>query len=124
MSTEVNEGRGFPLAEDGEAPIVVAPHRQLLFRLVEQALYAEGGYLRQRAASKKTDYYSGRVAGFIASAAHLMAVLYGGEYDAGKLALSQGVRAAGEGLPIEDLQTRDTVVALAVTIAERALEKI
>lgn len=108
-----------------EAPLLeVAPHRELLFQLLEGALRAEHGVRYRRAAKGNTDYYAGRRAGFIAASARLMAVLYGGDYDAAKHAVGQGVKLAGEGVTLPDLVEPHSARALAVTIAESALRVI
>ena len=120
---EVNDGRGWPGADE-PAPVDMAPHRILLFRMIKRALRSEHGVRMRQSQGKKTDYYAGRRAGAICDAADLMAVLYGGDYDAAKTALSMGVRTAGEAVPTEDLILDDTSEALARTIAEKALRVI
>lgn len=123
MATDINEGRGFPLAE-GEAPVTTAPHRTLLFALVQGALRSEAGVRRRQATRAKTDYYAGRRAGFLSAAAQLMATLYGGDYDAAKEALSVGVRTASEGFTVGELTDEVAGEALARTISEQALKVI
>lgn len=123
MSTEVNEGRGWPQADE-PAPVTIAPHRILLFRMIKRALRSEYGVRMRQAQGKKTDYYAGRRAGAICDAADLMHVLYGGDYEAAKKALSESMRIAGETFPAQDLVEEDTSEALARTIAEQALRVI
>lgn len=124
-NTEINEGRGWPRdEEDEELPVALAPHRILLFALVQGALRSEAGVRRRQAIREKSDYYAGRRAGFIAAAARLMAVLYGGDYDAAEQALSVGVRTAGEGFTVADLTDGVASTAMAQEIAEQALKVI
>lgn len=122
--TDVNEGRGFPLA-DGEATPTPAPHRQLLFRIIEGALRAEHGVRSNQKEGKPTGYYAGRRAGRIADAALLMEVLYGGDYHEAKKSLSFGVKAAGDtakdGGYLAALIEPATAEMLARRIAEEAL---
>ena len=125
-NTEINEGRGFPLAKQKDAPaaVVIAPHRVLLFELIEGALRAEHGVRMRQAQSGKTDYYAGRRAGFIASAARLISTMYGEDYDASKEKVSEGVRAASRAADsIKDLIDPDVARAMATSIAEFALSR-
>lgn len=104
-----------------QGAVVAAPHRELLFGLIKAALRAEHGVRYNQLANKPTGYYAGRRAGFVCSAAQLMEVLYGGDYEAAKKALSFGLKAAGEAVTLADLVNPHTAEALAVTIAESAL---
>ena len=110
----------------GEEPegLAVQPHRLLLFGLVAGALRAEAGVEMRKAENKRSDYYAGRRAGFVASAAQLMATLYGGDYESAKHSLAEGIRTARHAVPVEDLLDPDTQAALARTIAENALRVI
>lgn len=121
--TDINEGRGWPMADE-PAPFELAPHRVLLFNLIEGALRSEAGVRRRQANREKTDYYAGRRAGYVCSAACLMADLYGGDYDAGKTALSEALRVASAGFTVGDLTDPIAARALAKTIAEQALRVI
>lgn len=121
MNTDVNEGRGFPMADE-PAPFTVAPHRVLLFDLVANALRSQQGILRKKGAGEKTDFFAGRRSAFISSAARLMAILYDGNYDEAKRVLKEGVLATGQGFTARELEDPDIREALAKTIVERALE--
>jgi hypothetical protein len=125
MTTEINEGRGFPLADEGEPIIALAPHRVLLFRIVRRALRSENGVREQQAKGKPTGFYAGRRAASIANAADLCAVLYGGDYDAAKAKLTEAVRAAGEAYPApRELIHPDTFEPLAQAVVEQVLRVI
>lgn len=124
MNTEVNEGRGFPLADE-PAPVAIAPHRELLFRIIGRALRSEHGVRMRQATKGRTDYFAGRRAGAIADAAELMTVLYGAEHGVAKKALTEAVKIAGEAVEsVEDLRNDDTNRALAIGIAEQVLRVI
>lgn len=123
MNTEVNEGRGFPLADE-PPPFDTAPHRVLLFSMIKRALRAEHGVRMRQAQGKKTEYYAGRRAGSICDASDLMRVLYGGDYEAAKRVLNEAVRMAGDSVRTSDLVVDDIAEALARTIAEKVLRVI
>lgn len=120
---EINDGRGWPQADE-PAPVAIAPHRILLFRIIKRALRSEHGVRMRQAQGKKTDYYAGRRAGAICDAADLMSVLYGADYDIAKDRLGIAVRTAGDSVPTIELVQDDTSEALATTIAEDVLRII
>lgn len=125
MTTDANDGRGFPLADEaGEAPVATAPHRILLVELIQSALRSEAGVRRRQANHQKTDYYAGRRAGFVSAAARLMAVSYGGDPDVAQVALASAVRLSGEGFTQNDLMEDLTSEAMARGIAEETLKII
>jgi hypothetical protein len=123
MSSEVNDGRGWPMADE-PAPVAIAPHRVLLFELVRKALRSEHGVRMRQSQGKKTDYYAGRRAGFIASAALLMEVLYGADYEVAKTTLGKTLRQVSEQFPTSDLIDDAASHALAKGVAEDALRVI
>jgi len=100
--------------EPGEGP-VVQPHRVLLFDIVGRALRAEAGVRERKAERKSTEYHAGRRSAFIASAAQLMATLYGGDYEAAKHALAASVKTVGEGFPPEEILSEHQAFAKDVT---------
>ena len=124
MNTEINQGRGFPLAEEGEAPVVVAPHRQLLAELIGGALRAEHGIRYRKQASQDTSYYAGRRAGFVCSAARLVSALYGGDYDTVKVGLGKTVREIGDNFPMADLVHPDISQHIVRNVAEHLIRDL
>lgn len=98
-----------------------SPGRNLVAELVLGALRAEHGVRYQQAQKRSTDYYAGRRAGFVASAAQAASVVYGADYEQAKHVISEGVRQAGEGLNLADLVAPDTAQATAVVISDAAV---
>jgi hypothetical protein len=101
-----------------------APHRSLLFMLIRGALRSEAGVRSRQAQREKTDYYAGRRAGFITSAAHLMAELYSGDFEAAETALKQAVHTAGTAVLTQELADEAAGLEMARIIAERVLHVI
>jgi hypothetical protein len=95
--------------------------RDLLINLIERALRSEAGVREQQAHHKPTGYYTGRKAGFVCSAATLVAMLYGADYEAAKAVVSREVGAAGELVPTGDLRG-GRGYQLAEDIATKAIE--
>lgn len=123
-NAEINEGRGFPLAKEGDAPVTIAPHRTLLFQLIQGALRSEYGVINRQAQRAKSDYYAGRRAGFVASAAQLIATLYGEDYEEAKTRLSLGIRSASAAASTpEDLVDPLVSEPMSISIAEFVLSR-
>lgn len=121
--TDVNEGRGFPLAEE-PAPVTMAPHRLLMLDLVRSALRSEWGVRMRQAQHAKTDYHAGRRSGYINAVGSLVEHLYGGDRDRAQERLKQALRLAGEELPLGTLVESGVRDELAKTIMESVLSVI
>jgi hypothetical protein len=106
----------------GQPTIPTGTTHDLLLNLVERCLRSEAGVRDQQEHQKPTGWYAGRRTGFECSAATLVAMLYGVEYEAAKSTLAAEVRQAGAGCLVSDLRRPEFVVNLAQSIVTKMLE--
>lgn len=80
-------------------PLAVSnPSGALLVDLLERALRSQAGVRHNKRENKPTGFYSGRCAGFVASAASLCHRMYGVDEEAAKNVISKKCKDADERL--------------------------